>query len=591
MPFAHGYAIRQWLDSLIERWLPEDHGEAPEQTEGPRADPHTAYRLQRGRVHGKRVPLTYSVFLAFGAFATGLEFISYPERRRWMLLAFSLFASVCVATIAAARRRPSRVTPVAVIGSNALILCTSGYYILAQGVPEACALTLSLLVVILPLLSAAGPGVQIASCASAPAGYLLVIILGSEPTLPPAYGLAAVLGSTGVSVLGACLLDRQRYVAFLRREELRANEERLRAVSERYRALYDDNPAMYFLVDAAGTVRSVNRFGAEQLGYRVEELVGLPVTTVFFPADREAIGRQLERCVRCPGAVAHWEGRKVRKDGGVLWVKELARAVRDSDGRTMVFIVCEDITERKQAEEAARRHQVELAHVARVKLVGEMAASLAHEINQPLGAIVNFTRGCELRLRERDAPEPDLLYALEQVSAQALRASEILRGIQKLIRKEEPRLAWVDMNDLVRNVARLADPEARQGGVQLRLELAPGLPKVRASSIEIEQVLLNLIRNGLDAIDAGAGEKALSIRTTAIGDRVEVAVSDTGVGLEPALLARIFEPFFTTKTSGLGLGLSISRSIIEAHRGRLWAEPNSGGGSTFRFWLTAASEA
>jgi PAS domain S-box-containing protein len=592
MSAAHSSFIRQLLDPLLEWWLPDDSDEIRWPTDQPEADLRAGYRLQRRRLHAEKIPLTYSVFLGFGAFATGLEFISYPERRRPMLLAFALFAFVCIAVIAAVRRLPRRVTAVAVIGSNALILCTAGYYVRAQGVPEACALTLALFIVTLPLLNAAGPRVQILSCVGALVGYPLVLLLGSQPSLPVAYGVTAILGATAVSVLGAYLPDRQRYAAFCSREKLRANQERLRSASERYRLLYDHNPAMYFMVETDGTVRSVNRFGAEQLGYSTEELVGLPVSTVFFAADRDDIRLQLERCVQHPGEVAHWEGRKVRKDGSILWVKELARTVRDADGRTLVFIVCEDITERKQAEEAARRHQAELAHVARVRLIGEMAASLAHEINQPLGAIVNFTRGCELRLRERDGVEPEMLYTLEQVSAQALRASEIIRGIRDFIRKEEPRFAWIDVNQLAQNVAQLAEPDARQNGIRLQLGLAPGVPKVYANGIEIEQVLLNLVRNGLDAMDVeAAGEKTLSIRTAANGDKVEMTVSDTGTGLAPDLLNRIFDPFFTTKASGLGLGLSISRSIIEAHGGRLWAEPNPAGGSTFRFWLATKREA
>src|SRR4029450_6017574 len=192
---------------------------------------------------------------------------------------------------------------------------------------------------------------------------------------------------------------------------------------------------------------------AEQLGYEVGDLLGRSVMTVFAPEDRADIQMQLERCIAELGNVAHWECRKVRKDGSELWVREAARALRDGDGRIVILIVCEDATERKQAEAAARRHQAALAHVGRLSLMGEMASGLAHGLNQPLAAIVNFTRGCERRLRASGAADPDMLDALEQVSSQALRAGEIIRSIRQFVRKEDSNLAWVDVNDLVRTVA------------------------------------------------------------------------------------------------------------------------------------------
>jgi two-component system sensor kinase FixL len=298
----------------------------------------------------------------------------------------------------------------------------------------------------------------------------------------------------------------------------------------------------------------------------------------------------LQRCIDRLGEVAHWECQKVCKDGRVLWVRESARALRESDGRVLVLIVCEDATERRQAETAARRHQAELAHVGRVSLMGEMAAGLAHELNQPLAAIVNFTRGCAHRLRAREeTADAEILDALEQVSAQALRAGEIIRRIRLFIHKGEPSFAWVDVNDLVRNVAQLVDADGRQQGVRIQLSLAPGVPPIYVDGIQIEQVILNLMRNAFDAMDGGGGaDKTLSIRTTVPNDKcVDVAVCDTGPGLASDLVDRVFDPFFSTKRAGLGLGLSISRSIVEAHGGRLWVEPNPTGGSMFRFSLTA----
>src|SRR6185369_14130085 len=224
------------------------------------------------------------------------------------------------------------------------------------------------------------------------------------------------------------------------------------------------------------TVRSVNRFGAEQLGYQVDELIGQALASVCHPADRHRVEAQLELCVNRLGEVAYAEFRTARKDGSVRWVRASGRALRDSDQRLVVLIVCEDATERKEAEDAVRRHQAELAHVARVSVMGEMAAGLAHELNQPLAAIVNFTRGCVRRLRLGDPANVEILDALEQASAQALRAGGIIRRIRDFIRKEESTLSQVDHNDLARNVTQLAELEGRLQGVHIHLALAPSIP-------------------------------------------------------------------------------------------------------------------
>lgn len=589
MKSARSQTGRQLLDALRASWLPGRSTDGSAQPVSDDAQMDRAYRAERRQLHAARAPLTYTIFLLFGAFATGLEFVSYPERRRVMLAAYAVYVLICLATIVLIKRLPQWTTAVAVLANNALILCTAAYYVLTQAAPEACAMTLVLFLAALPLLNAAGARVQALSSIGALASYPLVLLAGSEPELPVSYGLTAILGAVAVTVLGAHLLDRGRRAAFDSREALRASEERLRGISERYRALYENNPVMYFTVEADGTVRSVNRFGAEQLGYDAGELIGHSMVRVCHPADRDGVQAQLERCVDHLGEVAHAEFRTVRKDGGVRWVRESARALREGDGLVVVLIVCEDATERKQAEEAVRRHQADLAHVARVSLMGEMAAGLAHELNQPLAAVVNFTRGCERRLRLSGTTDTEMLHALEQASAQALRAGEIIRRVRDFIRKEEPSLARVDLNDLVRNVARLAEPDGRQQGIRIHLALAPSIPKVYVDSIQIEQVILNLMRNGFDAMnDHALAEKTLSIHTTAPGGtQVDVAISDTGTGLTADLLDRIFEPFFSTKQTGLGLGLSISRSIIEAHGGRLSVEPNTAGGSTFRFSLAA----
>jgi len=366
-------------------------------------------------------------------------------------------------------------------------------------------------------------------------------------------------------------------------------EDRLRESEERYRRLYDDNPAMYFTVDASGLVLSVNRFGAEQLGCTPSALVGRPVTDLVVPADRDAVHAHLARCLAHLNETQHWEFRKVRHDGSVFWVRETARAVQPGDGQPVVLIVCEDITAQKRAEELAYQHRAELAHVARVSTMGELAAGLAHEINQPLGAIVNYTRGTQRRLRAGTMELPALLDALEEISVLGMRCGDIIRRLRGFIRKSAATFEWVDLNVLARDVGALTEPDARQRGVSIIYDLAPDLPLVRVDRIQIEQVVLNLMRNAIEAMERlDVGEKIVTVTTCPADDGgVEVAISDTGAGLTDEQLVQSFEPFFTTKATGLGLGLGISRSIVEAHGGRLWATPHRPRGMTFRFQIAS----
>jgi PAS domain S-box-containing protein len=245
-----------------------------------------------------------------------------------------------------------------------------------------------------------------------------------------------------------------------------------------------------------------------------------------------------------------------------------------------------DITEHKRAEEEARRHQAELAHVLRLNTMGEMAAGLAHEINQPLGAIANYAQGCARRLRDQSIDAGALLPIVDEIAGEALRAGEIIRRLRDLVRKEGPHHAAVDLNALIRESTRLIEPEALQSGIRVELALESDLPPVNCDSIQIEQVLLNLLLNGVEAVQAsGNGERSLTVTSAGAGAAgIEVAIRDSGGGV-PEPPADVFQPFFSTKPNGLGMGLSISRSIIEAHGGRLWAARNADHGSTFRFTL------
>lgn len=240
------------------------------------------------------------------------------------------------------------------------------------------------------------------------------------------------------------------------------------------------------------------------------------------------------------------------------------------------------------SEDRARRRLDELAHLARVSTIGEMVAGVAHELNQPLSAIANYARACRHQVDLLSGEDRcRLLDRLEQIAAQADRAGQIIGRLRAFVRRTEPQRSTVGVNDLVRDAVALLEAEARSSGVRLELSLGRALPEVAVDRVQIEQVMVNLIGNAVEAArDVPDGRRAVTICTSLGCDGLlEVAVEDTGKGIQPQQIGRLFEPFYTTKPNGMGLGLSISRSIIEAHGGRLEAAPGTHRGATFRFTL------
>ncbi|CAO3381281.1 sensor histidine kinase [Azospirillum argentinense] len=255
-----------------------------------------------------------------------------------------------------------------------------------------------------------------------------------------------------------------------------------------------------------------------------------------------------------------------------------------------------EMAERRRAEDTARERQKEMDHVARLSILGEMASNIAHELNQPLGAIANYARGCTRRLEAGVGSPAEFAEASRAIAAQADRAGQIIARIRDFVRKRAVQLEPADVNGAVEAALQLCEGRARSGNIPVTRELASGLPPVLADRVQIEQVVLNLVKNALDAMDdgadGGAGEgRGVTVRTGLDADgRVEIAVADRGHGLSEDARARLFDPFFTTKPGGMGLGLSICRTIVESHGGHLWATDNSGGGAVVRFVLPAAEE-
>jgi C4-dicarboxylate-specific signal transduction histidine kinase len=248
--------------------------------------------------------------------------------------------------------------------------------------------------------------------------------------------------------------------------------------------------------------------------------------------------------------------------------------------------------ERKRAEEASRQAQADLAHVSRVTTMGELTASLAHEVNQPIGAAVTNANTC-IRWLARDTPNVEEARAAAMRSAKdGMRAAEIVSRIRLLFKKGTPQREFVDINEVIREMIVLLRGEATRHNISVRTELAAELPPVLGDRVQLQQVLMNLMLNGMDAMKDVDGTRELAIKSQqAENEQVVVTVSDTGVGLPAQQADQIFKAFFTTKSHGTGMGLSISRSIVESHGGRLWAADNSPRGASFHFALPTKAEA
>jgi C4-dicarboxylate-specific signal transduction histidine kinase len=269
--------------------------------------------------------------------------------------------------------------------------------------------------------------------------------------------------------------------------------------------------------------------------------------------------------------------------------KRAERAVRRLAAR-LEQRVLERTVALERAHEELHRHQAELAHVLRLHTIGEMASALAHEINQPLCAITNYAQGALQRLRHGRLDIEGLRHACEEIAHEGLRAGEILRSIRALVRRESTISCDVDVNALAADAVRVIHPQAREHGVTVRLESGADLPRIQADGTQIEQVMLNLMLNGVQAAAvARVLPREVVVATTAEHGEVQVTVRDTGRGFAPSVRDRLFTPFLTTKEHGLGLGLVISRSIVESHGGRLWATSRDDAGTTFRFSLPAGA--
>lgn len=376
------------------------------------------------------------------------------------------------------------------------------------------------------------------------------------------------------------ILEEQRSVSRELELRLTENENRLRIIIE-------SEPELVMLQGADGRVAEMNPAGLSVVDAEVpEDIIGKSIYSIVAPEFRSSYEALSEAVFR--GNAQVLEFRVVGLKDSVHWLEMHAFPLRDARSRIIALTgIARDITQRRQAEERARRHQVELARVARLNTMGEMASGIAHELNQPLSAISNFADGCMRRIRRGGTSHQSLVEALEQICHQADRAGQIIHHMRDFARKREPKWETVDVNAVIQAVWGFLEPEAWQNCVVIRLQLASALPLVRGDNIELEQVMVNLVRNAMEAMaDHSLKVREITIHTALHGPwHVEVTVADTGPGVSPEVADQLFDPFYTTKASGMGMGLSISRSIIEAHGGRLWLAAMDSPGARFVFTL------
>jgi len=280
------------------------------------------------------------------------------------------------------------------------------------------------------------------------------------------------------------------------------------------------------------------------------------------------------------------ESVEVYSKAAQCWFEVHHRMLAWTDGRRVRMQVARDITERRQHEELSRNQQEKIQLTSRLTTMGEMASSLAHELNQPLTAIANYSMGAVAMVRAGQTDPERLLPALEKANAQAQRAGKIISRIREFVKRSEPRRQPASIADIVENAIGLADIDARKRRIRIERDVPPELPPVLADAILIEQVLLNLVKNAVEASDVEAGGEEVRVAVTHQGGQITVAVIDSGRGLSDP--ERLFEPFFSTKATGLGMGLNICRTIIESHHGRLWVVARPDGGTIFRFTLPCA---
>jgi PAS domain S-box-containing protein len=389
------------------------------------------------------------------------------------------------------------------------------------------------------------------------------------------------------AALRAEIAERKRAEESLIAEnrDRRKAEDALRASEERWRNLFENAPVGIGLLDRQGRFVAANPAYQKLVGYSEAELQSLTPADISLEEDRGITEAVIAALANGQPRVERYEKRYRHKDGGVIWVELSTFLIPVAGGTPLLSGVAVDLTGRKRAEEALRSAQAELLRAARLTTMGELLASIAHEIHQPLAAVAT-SASAGLRWLNRDQPDLEAARdALSRIVRDAHRAGDVIHGIRALSRKSGPQLTELDINGAIQEVLALTGSDLRQHGVALHTDLSAEVRPVFGDRVQLQQVLLNLITNAVDAMSSVTDRpKVLTIASECTEpDGMLVTVEDTGTGLDPAMADRIFTPFVTTKPNGMGMGLSICKSIIEAHGGRFWMASSVPWGTVFQF--------
>jgi two-component system sensor kinase FixL len=374
------------------------------------------------------------------------------------------------------------------------------------------------------------------------------------------------------------------------RRALDKTEETLRAQQDHLRSILDTVPDATIVIDEQGLITSFSAAAVRQFGYREAEVLGRNVNILMPEPYRSEHDRYIQRYLetgekRIIGIDRVVVGR--RSDGSTFPLKLSVGEMRSANGRYFTGFI-QDLTEREESAARLQEIQSELARLARLSELGEMASTLAHELNQPLAAIANYTQGCVRFLNSLDdASAWRMRDALEETAKQSLRAGAIIRHLREFVTRGETEMKVETMRKLIEEAGALALVGSREQGVRSVFDFSPMSADVLVDRVQIQQVLINLMRNAMEAM-RDSEKRELVVRTTIEGEYIVVEVADTGPGISDEVVERLFHPFVTSKASGMGIGLSISKRIIEAHGGEISAVRNDWGGATFRFSLPLA---
>jgi len=369
-------------------------------------------------------------------------------------------------------------------------------------------------------------------------------------------------------------------------EDRKRAEDELKRSEARHRVVVETASDAVVSIDETGVIILANPATRRIFGYNPEELIGKPLTVLMPGAMRRLHEKGLKRYLETGEKRLNWQGAEVtaRRANGEEFPAEVSFGEMIADERKVFTGFIRDISEKKRAEEELHNTQAELARMMRVMTIGQLTASIAHEVNQPLSGIITNASTC-LRMLKSDPPN---INGAQETAQRTIRdgnrASEVITRLRTLFSKKQIEVEPLDLNEAAREVIALVSGELQRNNVILTNEFSDHLPAVQADRVQLQQVILNLLRNASDAMSSIEDRpRQLALRTELEDGHVRLSVRDSGVGFSPEIANQMFEPFYTTKPDGMGVGLSVSRSIIEANRGRIWASPNDGPGATFAF--------